>query len=174
MLGPTLETPRLILRPPSADDLEPWLAMMGDAEANCFLGGPKPRPVAWRSLATHCGAWTLQGFGNFSIIEKASGLWVGRAGPWQPEGWPGREIGWSLARASWGKGYATEAARACLDWTFDRLGWRKVVRIIDPANTASIAVATRLGSTRIGPGSLPAPFEPDGVDVYGQSLARRT
>ena len=42
------------------------------------------------------GSWALNGFGMFSVIEKASGLWLGRIGPWRPDGWPGNEVGWGL------------------------------------------------------------------------------
>ncbi|WP_197435779.1 GNAT family N-acetyltransferase [Agrobacterium vitis] len=63
-------------------------------------------------------AWSVQGYSNFSVIEKATGRWVGRAGAWSPPGWPGQEIGWAFSRDVWGKGYATEAATRCLNWTF--------------------------------------------------------
>ena len=67
----------------------------------------------------------MQGYAMFSVVEKASGLWIGQAGPWQPEGWPGTEVGWAFHRSSWGKGYATEAATAAIDWSFANLGWRE-------------------------------------------------
>ena len=110
MLGPTLETSRLLLRPPAFDDFEPWAALLADPEAARFIGGAQGRAAAWRNLALMTGAWALQGFSNFSVIEKASGRWIGRAGPWHPEGWPGPEVGWAFDRSAWGRGYATEAA----------------------------------------------------------------
>jgi len=141
-----LETERLLLRIPSADDLPAWRKFLSDAEATRFIGGPQDGAGAWRNLCLFAGAWTIQGYSNFSVIEKASGRWVGRAGPWMPPGWPGREVGWAFNRSAWGKGYATEAAARCLDWVFDDLGWDEVVHIIDPKNTASAAVAKRLGA----------------------------
>jgi RimJ/RimL family protein N-acetyltransferase len=156
MPGSTLETERLWLRPPRAEDLDAWARMVADPEAMRFLGGAQPRPMAWRNICAVAGAWIVRGFSNFSIVEKASGRWIGRAGPWQPGGWPGTEIAWSLDRSAWGKGYATEAAARCIDWAFDGLGWAEVVHIIDPANTASIAVALRLGAQPRGPTQLPA------------------
>jgi RimJ/RimL family protein N-acetyltransferase len=168
MLGPTLETERLLLRPPCAEDFDAWADLMADPDASRFIGGPLSRPAAWRNMCTFTGAWVVRGFSNFSIIEKATGRWIGRAGPWQPEGWPGREIGWALDRSAWGKGYATEAAARCMDWAFDTLGWDDVVHVIAPANVASIRVAQRLGSQRRGPTQLPAPFESLTVDLYGQ------
>jgi RimJ/RimL family protein N-acetyltransferase len=170
-LGPTLETDRLILRPPLAEDFEPWAAFMADEEAARHIGGVQPREAVWRTLATFAGAWALHGFGMFSVIEKASGCWVGRLGPWQPEGWPGTEVGWGLARASWGKGYATEGAAATIDWAFDSLGWTDVIHTIAPDNLASAAVAERLGSRNRGPGRLPPPFSHLPVDVWGQTRA---
>jgi RimJ/RimL family protein N-acetyltransferase len=168
-LGPTLETDRLRLRPPCAEDFDGWAALLADPVATRFIGGAQARSGAWRSLAMVTGAWTINGFSHFSVIEKASGRWIGRAGPWQPHGWPGPEIGWSFDRAAWGKGYATEAARRCLDFAFGTLGWERVVHVIDPANAASIAVAVRLGSALLGPARLPPPHEDAVADLYGQS-----
>ena len=168
MIGPTLETERLILRPPLAEDLDPWAEFAADPKAAQFLGGVRTRPEAWRALATMAGAWALYGFAMFSVIEKSTGRWIGRLGPWRPEGWPGTEIGWGLAPQAWGRGYATEGAIAAADWAFDHLGWTEMIHTIDPENTPSIALARRLGSPRIGACLLPPPFSLQ-VDVYGQS-----
>jgi RimJ/RimL family protein N-acetyltransferase len=168
-LGPTLETPRLILRPPVLADFDPWAEMMADEENSGFIGGPQPRFGSWRGFTSVVGAWTIQGFSMFSVIEKSSGDWVGRIGPHQPEGWPGTEVGWGLAKAAWGKGYAVEAATVAMDWVFDELGWTDVIHCIDPANTPSQQVAARLGSINRGPGKLPAPLEDAPVDLWGQA-----
>jgi RimJ/RimL family protein N-acetyltransferase len=170
-LGPTLETERLILRPPSAQDFDAWAAMAADADVMRFIGGAQSRPIAWRTMCAFTGAWIVTGFSFFSLVEKATGRWIGRAGPWRPVGWPGSEIGWALDRSAWGQGYATEAAARCIDWAFDALGWQEVIHTIDPDNTASIALALRLGSRRRGPAQLPAPFETKVVDLYGQDRA---
>jgi RimJ/RimL family protein N-acetyltransferase len=171
ILGPTLETPRLILRPPVQEDFDAWAAFSADEVVTRFIGGLQPRGGAWRGLATMAGSWALKGFGMFSVIEKATGRWVGRLGPWRPEGWPGTEVGWGLARETWGKGYATEGAAASIDWAIDHLGWTDVIHCIDPANVASQKVAQRLGSANRGPGKLPAPFEASPVDLWGQTAA---
>jgi len=105
----------------------------------------------------------------FSVIEKASGRWVGRLGPWKPEGWPGPEIGWAIARDCWGRGYAPEGAAAATDWAFDNLGWTSVIHSIAPGNAASQAVARKLGSRNLGPGRLPPPFQDSPIDIWGQS-----
>ena len=164
-----LETSRLLLRVPRLDDLEPWAAMMADAEAAHFIGGVAPRSVTWRGLMSMIGAWHACGFAMFSVYEKATGRWVGRLGPWMPDGWPGPEVGWAIVRDCWGRGYAPEGAIAATNWAFDNLGWARVIHSIDPANTASQAVARKLGSRNLGPGKLPAPFEAAPIDIWGQS-----
>lgn len=164
-----LETPRLILRPPRADDLDALSEMMLDTVATRFIGGVLPRSMSWRQLMMIIGAWHAQGFAMFSVIEKSSGRWVGRLGPWQPEGWPGTEIGWAIVRDCWGRGYAGEGAVAATDWAFDTLGWSNVIHSIAPENVASQRVAQKLGSRNLGPGRLPAPFAADPVDLWGQT-----
>jgi RimJ/RimL family protein N-acetyltransferase len=164
-----IETPRLILRPPRLDDLDAWVAMMEDEECARFIGGVAPREVTWRALMTMIGAWHAYGFAMFSVIEKSSGRWVGRLGPWQPLGWPGTEVGWSVIRECWGRGYAPEGAAVATDWAFDNLGWTDVIHSIDPANVASQAVARKLGSRNRGPGKLPPPFENAPIEIWGQT-----
>src|SRR3712207_5977714 len=115
MLGPTLETARLILRPPVEADLEGWAEFMADEEAARFVGGVQSRPAAWRGMATMTGSWALRGFGMFSVVERESGRWVGRLGPWMPEGWPGTEVGWGVHPAFQGRGYAVEGSIAAID-----------------------------------------------------------
>jgi len=164
-----LETERLILRPTAPEDFEGWAAFMADEEATRHLGGVQPRSVAWRGFLSMAGAWTIQGFAMFSVIEKSSGRWVGRLGPWMPEGWPGTEVGWGIVREAWGKGYATEGAIATIDWAFEHLGWTEVIHTIAPENAASQVVARKLGSKNLRPGRLPAPFDHVPIDIWGQS-----
>ena len=168
-LGPTLETERLILRPQQRRDFDGFAELVGDEEAARYIGGQTPRAAAWRRFLQMPGAWVVQGFAMFSVIEKSSGDWIGQAGPWQPEGWPGPEVGWSLKRSAWGRGYAMEAATVAIDWAFDHLQWTEVIHSIDPDNRASQTLAERLGSTNRGPGRLPAPFEDHPVDIWGQT-----
>ena len=167
--GPVLETERLILRPTATEDLDGWASMMADEEVSRFIGGLQPRSSAWRGMASMAGSWTLMGFGMFSVIEKSSGEWLGRIGPWQPQDWPGTEVGWGLSRAAWGKGYAVEAATATIDWVFDELAWDEVIHCIDPENTPSQKVAQRLGSYNKGRGQLPAPYSDHVIDIWGQT-----
>lgn len=143
--------------------------MMSDAENAQFIGGVMPRSVAWRGLMTMIGGWQAEGFSMFSVIEKATGRWVGRLGPWMPEGWPGPEIGYAIVKDCWGRGYALEGSIAAADWAFTELGWDEMIHSIAPANIASQAVARKLGSVNRGPGQLPAPFQDSRVDIWGQT-----
>jgi len=172
---PTLETERLILRVPTQDDFDAgWAEFHGDPECMRYLGGAMPRSIAWRTLAQVVGMWPLRGFGTFSLIEKATGRWVGRSGPWQPEGWPEREVGWMLHRSAWGQGYATEAARASIDFACGTLGWTTVAHMIHPENLASQAVAARLGSRFLKMVDLPAPMDAAGpTQMWGQDAPQK-
>jgi RimJ/RimL family protein N-acetyltransferase len=170
--GPRLETARLLLRPTAIEDLDRWAELLADERAARFIGGVQPRSGTWRSMMTVAGAWALTGVSMFSVIEKASGRWVGRVGPWQPLGWPGTEVGWALHPDAWGKGYAVESAAAAVDYALDVLRWDDVIHCIDPENVASKRVAERLGSTYRGPGRLPPPFEAVEIEIWGQTRAQ--
>jgi RimJ/RimL family protein N-acetyltransferase len=166
--GPELRTERLILRPPSLDDFPRFAETLAHPSSR-YVGGPAPELHAWRAFAAMAGAWALTGVAMFSAIERATGLWVGRVGPWTPPGWPGTEIGWTLHPDARGRGFGVEAARAAMDHAVDALGWTDVIHVIDPENHASAALAARLGSTRRGRIALPAPYEDDVVDAWGQT-----
>src|SRR5207253_7997909 len=97
----TLETPRLLLRMLRESDLDAYAAMLADPEVMRHLGDGRPlsRPEAWRNLALMVGHWQLRGYGLWAAEERATGALVGRIGLWNPEGWPGLEVGWTLRRA---------------------------------------------------------------------------
>jgi RimJ/RimL family protein N-acetyltransferase len=92
----------------------------------------------------------LRGFGHWALEESATGELVGRAGLYYPPDWPGLEVGWTVAREHWGKGYAPEAARAACGWAHERLGTRHILSLIHPGNRNSIRVAEKLGGTLEG------------------------
>lgn len=167
-----IETERLLLRVPREEDLDGWAALMGDEESARFIGGVMPRSTAWRGMAAMTGSWSLRGYGMFSVIEKASNRWIGRVGPWCPEGWPGTEVGWALGRWAWGNGYAFEAASASIDWAFAALGWSEVIHIIAPENARSRQLASRLGADLIGPTRIPPPHDTIEVDLWRQTRER--
>ena len=170
--GPVIQTERLVLRVPRIGDFDAYAAMAQDADNMRFIGGAMPRAVAWRKFLQVPGAWLLQGFAMFAVEERATGRWLGQLGPWQPEGWPGTEVGWAFDRAAQGQGYATEAGVAAVDWAFDHLGWNEVIHSIDPDNLPSQALARRLGSTLRGPGKLPEPFQDEPIESWAQTRAQ--
>jgi RimJ/RimL family protein N-acetyltransferase len=86
---PTLQTSRLILRPPVREDFEAFAAFMADERTARYVGGVLPRSLAWRQFAAVAGSWMLNGYSMFTVIEKSTGAWIGRSGPWMSEGWPG-------------------------------------------------------------------------------------
>jgi len=144
---PELETARLRLRQFRESDLDAWARIAADPETMRFIGGGEPltREEAWRSLGYLLGHWEIRGYGLWAAEERASGALVGRIGLYRPEGWPGLEVGWLVARERWGEGLATEGARAALDHAFTRLGAERVISVIQPPNAASIRVAEKLG-----------------------------
>jgi RimJ/RimL family protein N-acetyltransferase len=150
--GPVIETARLKLRPWRDTDIAPNTAMLSDPAAGRFITADgKPITdefVGWRNAAIMAGHWALHGFGMFVVEEKSSGKFAGRVGPWFPPAWPGFEVGWGIAGEFRGKGYAVEAARASIDWSFASFELDRIVHCIDRENVASQAVARRLGATK--------------------------
>jgi RimJ/RimL family protein N-acetyltransferase len=146
---PRLETERLIMREWSSDDADAHAAMCADPEVMRFLGGPIHAAQSWRAMALHAGHWSLRGYGNWVLERRDDHSFVGRTGFWNPHGWPGLEIGWTLARGAWGKGFATEAARAALEWGWAELDTDRLISVIAPENDASLRVAERLGMYRL-------------------------
>ena len=160
----TLETERLIMRMWRDADFEEYAELCADPEVMRYLGGKVfDRTEAWRQMASMIGHWYLRGYGIWAVEEKASGRLAGRIGCINPEGWPGFEVGWTLKREFWGKGYATEAGRRALEYGFHELDKPHVISLIHPENRASIRVAERLGETLEGNARV---FETD-VLVYG-------
>ena len=155
-----LTTNRLLLRVPRASDLDALARILADPEVTRFLGSGRPleRSEAEQSLANMIHAFEVDGFGLFAVERRDDGELLGRAGllPWDPATWTPStraelgqraeiEIGWTLARERWGKGYATEAALAIRDWALGTLRLNRLVSLIQPGNTASIRVAEKLG-----------------------------
>jgi RimJ/RimL family protein N-acetyltransferase len=165
-----LETERLFLRRIDPErDFEPWARMMADERAVRFIGGRiLDRAQAWRHMAASIGHWSIRGYGSFSVEHRETGEWIGRVGPFYPEGWPAPEIGWSIVPQHWGKGYATEAGRASIEYAFETLGWQRVIHVIVTGNMQSIAVAKKLGSSFIETqNGLPGVTDQE-VEIYGQ------
>ena len=157
---PPLVTERLELRRFTAADLEPLLAVFGDAEVMRYVGAER-RPLTAdevRGLLTaRRRTGREHGFGPLAVVERASGGCVGEAGLQLLEAGPDIELTYTLARAAWGRGYATEAARAVLRWAFAGLRLPRIVAVADPENTASLRVLEKLGMRRRDGVSATAP-----------------
>jgi RimJ/RimL family protein N-acetyltransferase len=151
--APILETERLWLRPLRTSDFDDYAALYADPEVVRHLGGggqPWDRGRAWRHQAFVRGHWLQAGTGSWAVELKESGELLGVIGFSEPEGWPGLELAWVLARRRWGFGYATEGARAALDHAFTQWKRDRVISLIHPENRRSIRVAERLGETLQG------------------------
>ena len=133
----TLQTERLTLRMFRDGDLDDYAALVADPEVMRYIGNGATgdRATAWRHMAMLLGHWQLRGYGVWAVTETGRDRVIGRLGFFNPEGWPGFELGWMLARAARGKGYATEAARAALAYAFDELGRDAVISLIYPEIT---------------------------------------
>jgi RimJ/RimL family protein N-acetyltransferase len=150
---PQLSTARLRLRAFTLKDLDAWAAVCADAEVMRHIGtgGPVGRDVAWRHLAMYLGQWALLGYGVWAVQRQSDGRLIGSAGFLNPEGWPGCELSWMLAREAWGQGYAQEAASAARAYGRDALGLDDLISLIRPDNTRSTRLAERLGARSEGP-----------------------
>ncbi len=168
-----METERLILRDVDPEaDFPAWADCFADAETMTFIGGsPMCEGAAWRHMATVIGHQQIHGYSFYSVIEKSSGSWVGRVGHWNPAGWPEPEVGWTIHRDHWRKGYAKESAAACITYAFEELGWSRVIHTIDEANISSIKTAEALGSTRLYHVPHLPPFGDVNCWAYGQEKA---
>ena len=167
---PALETARLRLRLPEERDLDAFATMYADGTTMRHIGEGKTltRPETWRAIAGMLGHWALRGYGMWSIERRDTGEVIGRAGFIEPEGWPGFELGYLIARRHWSQGYATEAAFAARDWALATYGQRRMISLIRPANEASIRVAEKIGFRLDGTVELlGAP-----ALVYANALAR--
>jgi len=147
-----LETERLILRLFRESDLDAYAEMCADPEVMRYLlvGRTFSRDESWEHMATILGHWQLKGYGLWAVEHRESGLLVGRIGFLNPEGWPGFELAWTLARPFWGKGYATEGARAAMSYGFLTLKRDRIDSMIHPENVRSIRLAEKLGESLKG------------------------
>ena len=151
MTVPTTEltTERLLLRQWRDDDLDAHAALDADPEVMRWIGDGSVRDRAQTQVTLDIfrAHWADLGYGLFAAEEDGRLVgWVGLAVPnFLPEILPAVEIGWRLARDSWGRGLATEGARAVLELAFDDLGLDRVVSVCHVENTASERVMLRLG-----------------------------
>ena len=147
---PELRTERLVMRGFREEDLDALAEISADGEVTRWVGDPDglSREETWRRMAYFIGHWELRGFGLWAVEEQATRGLVGRIGCYEPEGWPGFEIGYVLAREAWGRGYAREGVAAALAYARGALGRDEIISLIRPDNRASIAVAEHFGARR--------------------------
>ena len=148
-----IETERLVLRMPRAEDAPGLLDAFADPEAMRYIGDGSTADLAGAEEAVDrwLARWDAWGIGMF-VVERAEDARVlGRAGflRWDPQTWeiggPETELGWGLAREHWGSGYATEAALALRDWALGERGLTRLISLIQHGNVRSFRVAEKLG-----------------------------
>lgn len=145
---PEIETERLLLRAFTPDDFEAFAGMRADAEVMRFIGqpvGPQTREQAEGWQEKNGRRWQDNGFGMWAVVERATGELCGWCGLSRLEDTQEVEVGYGLARRAWGRGLATEAARASLRYGFERMGLLRIVAVVNPANSASRHVIEKLG-----------------------------
>jgi [ribosomal protein S5]-alanine N-acetyltransferase len=148
-----IETERLLMRRFEPErDSEPMLAVYGDPEVMRFIpGGAYSGLGAVRArLTRYAEEHDSRGFSFWAVVERESGEVVGDAGFGVFRETGDVELGYTLKRDRWGRGYATEASRACLDAGFAHLEPARIVAVVDEENARSFRVAERLGMVRIG------------------------
>nr|WP_296069193.1 GNAT family N-acetyltransferase [uncultured Actinoplanes sp.] len=145
-----MRTERLLLRQWRDDDLRPWAEMNADHQVREFFPAILDQQEAAGSIARFRTGLETRGWGWWAIEELSTGRFAGMAGL-DPvdEGMPfhGVEAGWRLARWAWGKGYATEAARAVFAYGFEQLHLPEILAVAAAGNVRSQAVMSRLGMT---------------------------
>lgn len=147
---PVIDTPRLRLRGPALPDFDAMAAFMA-SDRSRFVGGPAGRTIAWRGFCHATGHWVHRGYSFFVMADRETDRALGMVGPWFPEGWPEREIGWQVWDAETeGKGLAFEAAQAARRYTYETLGWTTAISLIVEGNDRSEALARRLGAVHEG------------------------
>ena len=144
---PVLETKRLSLRSPKAEDYPDFKATFASYRSR-FMGGPLNGYEAWMLYAAEIGHWEIRGFGMWMIHDKGTDATLGMAGGWQPAKWPQAELAWMIWPQVAGKGYALEATHAARDYFYRQAGWENAVSYLDPKNLDSIRLAERLGACR--------------------------
>jgi RimJ/RimL family protein N-acetyltransferase len=141
---------RLIIRPFTLADFEAIHAVWSDpAVMGPIPATPYDRKQSWARLTGKLRHQARHGFSKWAVTVAASGTVIGECGVHYLEGGPDIELGCKLARASWGQGLATEAARACLDWALAERPER-VVAIVDTANARSARVLAKIGMVQDG------------------------
>ncbi|MEM1346527.1 MAG: GNAT family N-acetyltransferase [Pseudomonadota bacterium] len=174
---PLLATPRLTLRAWREADLAPLAALHADPEVMQYLGAPMTRMASDVLVGRFLQKWEEEPrFGWWALEESRTHTLIGFAGLARPDFTtppaPCVEIGWRLARTAWGRGYASEAARACLEHGFRTVGLDEILSFTVPGNTRSRAVMARIGMTHDPQGDFEHPLLPEGSPLRRHVLYR--
>jgi RimJ/RimL family protein N-acetyltransferase len=140
----SIETARLRLRRLGASDLGDFAALHADPAVTEFVS-TLDREGARERLDQDAEEWERRGHGLLAIVDLQTGDFLGRCGLRYWPQFDETEVGWILRREAWGRGYATEAGRACIDWGFSELELSYLTAMISPGNHRSARVAERLG-----------------------------
>ena len=150
---PEIGTERLLLRAWRESDLDPYARMCSDPEVMRYLPAPLDRRQSEEQIAGFVRHWEERGFGLWTVEHRATGAFVGFVGLLRVENWPeggATEVGWRLERSFWGRGLATEGARASLRYGFEVLDLERIISITLPENAASRRVMEKAGMTLRG------------------------
>ncbi|MGD1924723.1 MAG: GNAT family N-acetyltransferase [Paracoccaceae bacterium] len=153
-----IETDRLVLRPPKASDKDAYIDFFLSDRAT-YVGQASNRYQAWKTFAMEAGHWFLHGWGPWVVTRKGSDQAIGSVGPWHPEDFPERELGWLAFAGTEGQGIAFEAAIAARAHDYRTHGAQTLVSYIDPENERSIRLAERLGAVRDDAAARPDPID---------------
>ncbi|HUR73707.1 MAG TPA: GNAT family N-acetyltransferase [Sporichthya sp.] len=175
---PELRTERLLLRPWRASDRAPFAAMNADPEVVEFLNGPLSPAESDAFIQRVETSWATQGYGLWALEVVDGPEFIGYTGLWdalfEAPFTPAVEVGWRLARAAWGHGYASEAARAALAYGYATRALPEVVSFTAAGNLRSRAVMERVGMVRDPAGDFEHPKVPAGSPLRHHVLYRLT
>ncbi|MEO8678804.1 MAG: GNAT family N-acetyltransferase [Vicinamibacterales bacterium] len=147
----SIDTPRLLLRVPVLADAEAFMGIFWDPEVVerkqvTLHEPPGGVDVALKNTKGMLRQWELRRYGQWSVVEKATGQVIGCVGFYHPQPeWPGVDLGWLIHRSRWGHGFATEAATAAIGWFWEHTTIDRIVSLIAPDDLRSIRVATKIG-----------------------------
>jgi ribosomal-protein-alanine N-acetyltransferase len=171
-----LRTARLLLRPWRDDDLEPFAALNADPEVMEHFPAPLTRAESDATAARMRAHFSEHGFGLWATEVPGAAAFIGYIGLSRPRFTarftPCVEVGWRLARSAWGQGYATEGARAALDFAWRALGLAEVVSMTAVANLRSRRVMEKLGMTRDAADDFDHPLIAEGHPLRRHVLYR--
>lgn len=145
--GVILETERLLLREFQPEDADALLKVLGDPVTMQYYPAPFPRCEVEHWIRRNRARYHDSGFGLWAMLLKAKGELIGDCGFFvrSVEGEFEYELGWHVRRDCWNKGYATEAARHCIEYAFSRVGPERMIALIRPENLSSCRVAEKNG-----------------------------